>query len=252
MQSAMAVRRMHHIFSFQLSLFTLLAASTCGGTQSTSTSSNSGPQGEARVTDMHSHFDDINEIQLSLISGNLLQANNKAKAVRSSFSGSSPDNWAPFIERILKAAESLEGAVDLQDAAQDAATMAATCGSCHKSQGVLVVQHQAVPPPVEDDRFSNFMVQHRWATDRLWEGLIGPSDDAWRAGVKVLAITELSIEDVDERLIVTPEIVATLNQLRSDAAVAGDANSPEEREKLYGSLLGSCAGCHLNMQNQYD
>lgn len=243
---------MHRTHSLRLSIFILLAASACGGTQTTASSSETEPKVEEQITNMHSHFDDINKIQLSLISGNLLEAQNKANAVSRSFSGQSPANWSPFINRILKAAESIKGADTLKVAAREAATMAATCGSCHQSQGVIVVNHQAVPPPNEEDRFSNFMVQHRWATDRLWEGLIGPSDEAWKAGAKVLATTELNTEDVDERLIVTEEIVELIARMRSDAAQAGDTNTLEAREQLYGSFLSSCAGCHLNMQNQRD
>ncbi len=209
-------------------------------------------QEQSRVTDMHLHFDDVNAIQLALISGNLVRTRELAKKVRIGFSGEAPHGWAPFIERSVASAEMLEVTTDLGMAARLAGTMAGTCGDCHRAQDVMVVDHEAVAPPRDEDRFSDFMIQHRWAADRMWEGLIGPSDAAWIAGAEALKTTELSADDVGERLVLTPEIEILLAQIRSDATAAASINGAAARQALYGSFLAGCASCHRDMMNQRD
>jgi cytochrome c553 len=204
------------------------------------------------LTDMHGHFEDINAIQLALISCSLLSARAMAKKVRLGFSGAAPPGWEPFIERSVASAEMLEVTDDLGMAARLASAMAATCGDCHRSQDLVVIRHVAVAPPKEDDRLSNFMTQHRWAADRMWEGIIGPSDEAWQAGAQALQTTELTKEDIGERIVVTPEIEAMLAQIQTDAAAAITTEGSEERQKLYGRFLSGCASCHRDLKNQLD
>ncbi len=231
----------------------ILAAIGCGGGRSKPvTTSTTNSEEAGRVTNMHQHFHDVGEIQLALISGNLVSTRELAKQVRAGFQGPQPQGWAPFIERSVASAEMLEVTDDLNMAARLAATLANTCGDCHRAHELTVVEHVAAPPPREEDRFSDFMVQHRWAADRMWEGLIAPSDEAWLAGASVLATTELTPEDVGERLVLTPEIETILRQIRSDASSAGSATSAEERQELYGSFLAGCASCHRDMMNQRD
>jgi len=204
------------------------------------------------LNDMHGHFEDINAIQLALISGSLLSARAMAKKVRLGFAGPAPKGWEPYIERSVASAEMLEVTDDLEMAARLASAMAATCGDCHRSQGLAVIKHVAVAPPKEENRLSNFMTQHRWAADRMWEGIIGPSNEAWQAGALALQTTELSKEDIDQRLVVTPEMEALLVQIRTDAAAASSTSGSEERQKLYGRFLSGCASCHRDMKNQLD
>jgi len=201
---------------------------------------------------MHLHFDDINAIQVALISGNLVLTRELAKKIRIGFRGVAPQGWEPFIERSTAAAEMLQVTDDLSMATRLAGTLAGTCGDCHRTQGFVVVKQVAIAPPREDDRFSDFMLRHRWAADRMWEGLIGPSDEAWRAGAAALADSDLTAEDVGERLILTPEIEALLAQIRKDAQKASTTEGAEERQALYGSFLSACASCHRDMMNQRD
>jgi len=238
-----------------LAAFATMMLFGCGGGQASpepTISPTADGEETGRVTDMHQHFSDVGEIQLALISGNLVATRELAKHVRAGFQGPQPEGWAPFIERSVASAEMLEVTTDLTMAARLAATMANTCGDCHRAHQVTVVEHVAEPPPHEDEKFSDFMVQHRWAADRMWEGLIGPSDEAWRAGAAVLATTALTAEDVGERLVLTPEIEALLIQIRSDASAASSATSATARQDLYGSFLSGCASCHRDMMNQRD
>ena len=229
----------------------ILFASACGSPQPVQDPAPVASE-DSTVTDMHLHFDDVNAIQLAIISGNLNAVRDLANKARAGFSGESPPGWAPFVERSMASTEMLVVAEDLQMAARIASTMAGTCGDCHRTQGVQVVDHQAVAPPREEDKFSDFMIQHRWAADRMWEGIIGPSDSAWQAGAEALASTSLTNEDVGVRLEMTPEIETLLAQIRGDAAVARTTLGAAARQELYGRFLAGCAGCHRNMMDQQD
>lgn len=243
-------------------MLALWALHACGGAQPSSDSAlptNAGseqgsttPATTTTITDMHGHFEEINAIQSALIAGNLVSTRELAKKIRLGFAGPAPEGWAPFIERSVASAEMLEVVDDLSMAARLAGTMANTCGDCHRAQNIVVVEHVAVPPPKEEDRLSNFMTQHRWAADRMWEGLIGPSNEAWNAGALALQDTELTPKDVEEVLILTPAIESLLVQVREDAVAAQSTTDPEERQVLYGRFLAACASCHQNMKDQLD
>lgn len=227
----------------------------CGGSTPPATEATPPPTSadeKSKVTNMHLHFADINEIHLALISGNLIAARQMAKKVRVGFAGAQPKGWEPFIKRTVASAEMLEVTSDLDMAARLASTMAGTCGDCHRAQNIEVVEHVALPPPREEDKFSDFMTQHRWAAERMWEGLIGPSEAAWNAGSAVLGNTDLGTKDLEGHLSSTPEIEALLAQLRNDASVANKTQGSQNRQELYGSFLSGCAGCHLQMMNQRD
>lgn len=231
-----------------------LALWSCGGgapSPSTTTPPTGTDEG-GRATDMHLHFNDINEIQLALISGNLVGARELGQKIKEGFRGEMPQGWAPFVERTIASAEMLRVSDDLAMATRIASTMANTCGDCHRAQNIVVIDHVAVAPPDEGDRFSNFMIQHKWSADRMWEGLIGPSDEAWKAGAAALTRVELTPDDVGEELDLTPEIEALLVQFKADASAAAAATTAEERQELYGSFLAGCASCHRDMMNQRD
>jgi cytochrome c553 len=209
---------------------------------------------EAKATDMHRHFDDVTAIQQALISGDLLLAQSLAKQTRAGFAGPAPEKWGPFIERTVASAEMMEAAKDLDMAARVAATMAGTCGDCHSNLGIHATGVHVEPAPTAEgnNSFSSYMRRHRWAADRMWDGLIGPSDAAWNAGVQVLISTPLKAEDVSNQMVVTPEIEALLKQVEESSTTAQVAQTPEQWRELYGGLLAGCASCHRLMISQHD
>ena len=84
------------------------------------------------------------------------------------------------------------------------------------------------------------MVRHLWAADRMWEGLVGPSDDAWLAGSSALA-GSLSLPSGNVR---GPEEL--LRQVGALAGEAETATGQEARAEIYGRLLGTCSQCHAS------
>jgi hypothetical protein len=88
------------------------------------------------------------------------------------------------------------------------------------------------------------MIRHRWAADRLWEGLIGPSDTAWTAGASALIdaplYTDALTRDVEQYEPVTA-LTWTVHDIGARALMESDLTA---RAALYGQLLGTCAHCH--------
>lgn len=86
-----------------------------------------------------------------------------------------------------------------------------------------------------------------WAVDRLWLGLIQPSDEAWRAGSTALASAPLarpSDEPEKHNLAVRIQALAEVGRtLTGSAKPPAPANLPR-RLALYGEIVATCAGCH--------
>jgi hypothetical protein len=92
------------------------------------------------------------------------------------------------------------------------------------------------------------MRRHLWAADRLWEGLIGPSDERWRVGAQVLRdaalYTDALTQDVAKYEQVT-KLAWTVHEIGARADITRDRHA---RSELYGQLLGTCARCHEILQ----
>jgi len=86
------------------------------------------------------------------------------------------------------------------------------------------------------------MYRHMWAADRLWEGLTGPSDEAWRAGAQALVRAPEQAPRTQPPL--PPRFVSALRQVRELGQRALEADSLADRANVYGVFLASCASCH--------
>jgi len=80
------------------------------------------------------------------------------------------------------------------------------------------------------------MVAHAAATDRLWEGLIFPSDTSWSSGMDVLQDAPRLDSDV-------ADVAAAARHLR-ELARTGRSAGLEQRGAVFAHVLTTCAGCH--------
>ena len=88
------------------------------------------------------------------------------------------------------------------------------------------------------------MIRHLWAADRLWEGLVGPSEEAWRAGALAMAETQAELASEFRASSAAGRIGAFLEEVSLLAKEAVDAEGLEDRADVYGRLLGTCDRCH--------
>jgi hypothetical protein len=84
------------------------------------------------------------------------------------------------------------------------------------------------------------MARHRWAADRLWEGLIGADDGSWRAGLAVLAQPPLRWPELGDR----QGLAKSLQQLADQGLQRSTTDSLADRARLHGEMLVRCTACH--------
>ena len=152
--------------------------------------------------------------------------------------------WLPHVARIQETARLTANARTLDLAAVGVATMARGCGACHAASGRGPEVAAAIEEPQSQDSTSLAarMGQHMWAAKRLWEGLVGPSDDAWNAGASTLARISTDVPTHDPQL--SAAFVFALLETQSLGQSALEATSQDDRASVYGVLLAKCAACH--------
>ena len=102
--------------------------------------------------------------------------------------------WKQMFDAMKAAATRSTSATDVKDAGRDVGLVASTCGDCHTRfgrPGILIEPPGALSPGVRAS-----MQRHQWATERLWDGLVVPSDDAWNAGALALSEAPLMPEQL--------------------------------------------------------
>ena len=150
--------------------------------------------------------------------------------------------YVPFILSMRGHASEILEAQDVRTAAGDVSAIATDCANCHIASEVNLDFGNAAEPPAWANMESH-MQRHQWAMDRLWEGLVGPSDASWSRGIRMLAeaplhgteaVWEDSVADGDE-------LARRVHELGREAATA---LLPHARAAVYGEMLGVCADCH--------
>lgn len=148
----------------------------------------------------------------------------------------------PRTPALTAAAERIKQAPDLQTAGALAGTLANACSECHESKRATPVFVIPAEPP-EGPSIHAQMLRHQWAAARLWEGLIGPNDDAWYSGVRVM---EGAMIDLRWTTNAKPsdDAVAYAQTLRDLTAKAQNVEGRTARAGLFGAMLHTCASCH--------
>ena len=232
------------LVAVSLSLVTFLA---CGG--------GSEPEPEPKETEaptetvsdhMKEHFSQVKGAQEAVIRGDLegVKTSTQWMAEHQAAEGL-PEGWEPFVTEMKNAAKAAGAASDLDAASAAVATMAKACGACHQATGTKPVFTISSPPP-EDTGTVPHMVGHMWAADRMWEGLITPSDESWNNGVGVLAGAPLHGKDLtgDEQ---KDDIDTLAVQVHELATKGGEASELDARADVYGKFLATCAKCHQGL-----
>jgi hypothetical protein len=197
--------------------------------------------------DMQEHFDAIVAIRDALIEGDLAAAQAKARWIVAAETVPGIATWQEFAAEIRSWADDVVEATAIEAATGPAAELARTCGRCHSVHAVPSHLAAADPPPIGAGRVPH-MLRHRWAAERMWEGLIGPSEERWSAGIAELAETPL----LDEPEGATPapriaELAARVHQLGAEASGI-PATAWDTRSALYARFLATCADCHQTMR----
>jgi hypothetical protein len=138
---------------------------------------------------------------------------------------------------VRTAADRIVDAPNLAAAALGVGQLAVACSDCHRD-----VRPEPPPRPktrVRGDEVRAEMERHRLAMDRMWDGMLLPSDGELSAASAEFAASTLSPRpgsgagavDLDERVSVAAMAVA-------------DAEGGADRAERFGELLLVCAACH--------
>ncbi|MFN0249447.1 MAG: hypothetical protein ACKV2T_21355 [Kofleriaceae bacterium] len=188
---------------------------------------------------MHESFDLVRAIERLLLIGKLDEAKRFAAAISEAPDAPAHGAWAAHVVAVRDRAASLARATSVEQGCRLVASLASACASCHVETGVEPV-FRVFPVPPDKMTLEARMARHRWAADRMWEGIIGGADEPWRAGLDVLAAAPLDSFPSDRTA-----YARTLQRL-ADSARKQKAATIETRSKAYGEILVTCASCHTS------
>lgn len=206
---------------------------------------------EATPTAVHmqEHFSQAVALRDAVIAGDLAAAEEPGTwMAEHQMEGGLPEGWAPYVAEMQNDAAEAQGATELDAVAAAAGAMAAQCGACHQAQDAMIEVSVGEAPAAEPGTAAH-MARHLWAMERLWEGLVTPSDAAWTAGSEVLADEPLAGSSFGDDPQMQEELSVLADRVHALGAEAATATDLETRGQLYGDMLSTCAPCHTGVQD---
>ncbi len=191
---------------------------------------------------MDLHYLKVNQIHDAVVKGDLDVAKATAKwIVENTVKDEMPIKWRPNVPPVVDAATDVVEATDLETASKGLAELGNACGKCHAAMGIEMEIPDKAPPPEADDAAAH-MKRHQWGVQRMWEGLVAPSDDAWTRGAKALA--EAPLEVTSDTAAEKKEGQGIADQVHGLGTAALGQTVPDERASTYGQLIYTCSKCH--------
>jgi len=198
---------------------------------------------------MKAHFVHAAQLRDAALSGDLTTAKAEAHWLSAHRETGAPPSWKENLEAFHVAAQVVENASTLEEAAGAVGQLGASCGACHRALDA----HPTVgasPFVRRAPGVKGHMAAHLAALERLWNGLIVPSDRAWKEGATLLAhmvVPEKTLEKAGVKPAGAVKMLAeTLRQLSRTAATA----SVDQRPAAFADLLSTCVGCHTSVHNR--
>jgi mono/diheme cytochrome c family protein len=189
---------------------------------------------------MQDHFAKVREIEEAIIRGDLEAAKVPARWMAEHEYVSGASGTERPIKELRAAAESLVAAADIGHGAGAAATMVGACGSCHNAAKVEPKLPAASAGKARGEK-ARQMLEHQYAVDRMYRGLVVPVSEDWRSGAEALKAAPLRAKAFKE---ISAEIAAAEAHFQELADRAIKAPDLVTRVSVYGSVIGSCAQCH--------
>jgi hypothetical protein len=192
---------------------------------------------------MWSHFLAAADVQAAVIRGDLEATKEPASWLAEYDEPGLPEGSEAFSRELQRAGARVVEATTIEAAGAATGRIAAACGSCHREYYPgMEPTGNVEPPPGEEGDVATHMVRHAWASDRLWEGLVLPSNPAWEEGADAFAGVPLATDDLAFE---NPEGVRALaNRNHELGRRAGLETEPSLRARTYGELISTCAACH--------
>lgn len=233
---------------FALFVLPVVIAVGCGGGQPAPAEQAKPAEPAAPVVDvakhMHEHLARVTTMQEAVIRGDMEAAVESARWL----ADHEPTPGLPVGQEAVLADMKRQAAVvaeakDPRHAATATAMVVSYCGTCHAAAKITAAIPEP-PKPVAEAGVSAHMMEHQWATDLLYQGLVMPSEERWQKGLAAMQGTPLSEKDLPKDAALTKEVVALEKRVHEMAANAKTATDIGTKVAFYGDYIGGCAGCH--------
>jgi len=192
---------------------------------------------------MQRHFDDLRSVERLLVAGKLDDAKSRAFLLTKPSTDPGMRRWDAQSQALTDAALALSESPSLDEALRRETRVAAACATCHLA--IQRVPKFAAAPalPADANTSSSRMARHAWAADRLWEGLVAPSDTPWRRGLTVLAASPPPFSPASD----APALADQLQRLASRELEMSEPITLDHQAAAYGEMLVTCAACHVTL-----
>jgi hypothetical protein len=221
----------------------LLAITACESTQAAPASSALYDHDAMTRLHMREHYDMASAIQHLVIRNDLYDVMVIARMIADAPESPGLQRWQTDISFLRGNARELSRAPTNEEACRRTARLVATCANCHIDSKVGGLFTSFPPPPSDGTSTAQRMARHSWATDRLFEGVVGGATDSWTNGLDVLAASPAPSSPLDaDRALLAKSLqdlaTATRKRVASDDFAA--------RAVAYGEILVTCAACHAS------
>jgi hypothetical protein len=190
---------------------------------------------------MHENFDLLRAVERLLVRGKLDEAQHLAAGIAQAPDEPGMSTFAAQATRVRERAAAVASAPGVEEALRREARLAGACAGCHNDAAILPEFRSWPTAPADKPTVEARMARHLWATDRMWEGIVGGVDEPWRAGLDVLASTPLPFSALQGD---RPLLARQLQQLADTARKRGKTDGIDDRVRAYGEMLVTCAACH--------
>jgi len=196
------------------------------------------------ATHMHEHLARVTSMQEAVIRGDMEAAVEPARWIADhQETAGLPAGTESVVADMKKAAAVVAEAKDLKNAATATAMTISYCGTCHAAAKITPVMAEMAKPAAAGPMAAH-MLEHHWATDLMYQGLVIPSEDRWQKGLAAMQVSPLAEKDLPKDAKLTKEIAALEKRVHEMAAKAKTATDLGTKVAFYGEYLGGCAGCH--------
>ena len=199
---------------------------------------------------MRASFWDTLDARDALIAGELERAKRAADHLaKTDYARLLPQDWMRWVSQLQQHALELSMAANMSDAGRALGRLALVCGECHELYETGPNHPRVQPRPWEDppDELDARMHRHQLGMAQMWDGLVLPSEQAFRSGTVTVTRAPLSPpqragEPID------PTLQARIETVRELARAARRAPTYQERGRVYGDLVARCADCHYSQR----
>lgn len=192
---------------------------------------------------MRRQLDDLRQVERLLIAGKLDEARARAEPLTRAVPDPGMERWRREVDAVTQAAAALVAAPGIDEACRREAQVAEACAWCHLATQKVPAFAVPAVPAADGTTPAARMARHQWAVDRLWEGMVGPSEHRWRSGLEALAVTPLPFSPFTD----APLVASRMQDVAQQAIAALGKDSLDDRARRYGEMLVMCSACHATL-----